>query len=519
MTTDPMSYEPLTPTVYLDRAAAAHGDRIGVIDGEQRWTYAQLHDRSARLAGALAARAHSRPVAVLAPNSHVMLEAHFGVPWAGVPLLTLNTRLSAPEIAYILGHSRAAVLVHDPVFDDLVAAAVAELPDPPQRIRADADYEEMLAAARPLRRPPADERAVLSINYTSGTTGRPKGVLYHHRGAYLQALAMVAHMGLNPSSVKLWTLPMFHCNGWCFPWAVTAAGATHVCLRRIDPDEVWRLLRDAGVTHLAGAPTVLSMLAHAPAAAPLGRTVRVATGGAPPSPAILRRMDQLGVEVTHLYGLTETYGPAMLCERRPEWDGLDTGSLARLLARQGVPNVLGGEARVIAADGTDVPADGVTTGEIALRGNNVMLGYLDDPDATAAAAPDGWFHTGDIGVRHRDGYVELRDRSKDVIISGGENIASVEVEQVIADHPAVLEVAVIAVPDERWGEVPAAFVTVHEGATVSEEDIIEHVRARLARFKAPKSVTFGELPKTSTGKIQKYALRETAWAGTERRIQ
>ena len=329
---------------------------------------------------------------------------------------------------------------------------------------------------------------------------------------------MVGHTGLSPSAVHLWTLPMFHCNGWCFPWAVTAAAATHVCLPRLDPAEVWRLLHAEGVTHLEGAPTVLSMLAYAPEATPLERTVRVSTGGAPPSPAILRRMGELGFDVTHLYGLTETFGPAMICDWRPEWNGLDTEAQARMKARQGVGNMISCTTRVVAPDGTDVPADGSTVGEIALRGNNVMLGYFKDPDATAAAAPDGWFRTGDLGVLHPDGYVELRDRSKDVIISGGENIASVEIEQAIAEHPAVLEAAVIAIPDEKWGEVPAAYVTLHEGKTATEEEIVEHVRARLARFKAPKRVVFGDLPKTSTGKIQKYLLREKAWAGQERRI-
>ncbi|WP_344413439.1 AMP-binding protein [Pseudonocardia ailaonensis] len=510
----------MTPTAYLDRAAAAHGERVGVVDGELRFTYTELRDRCMRLAGALAPLASERPVAVLAPNTHVLLEANFGVPWAGSALVAINTRLSAGEVAYILEHSKAAVLVHDPVFDELVDTVLARLPSPPVRIRSGAEYEDLLAAAEPLHRTPSDERSLLSINYTSGTTGRPKGVMYHHRGAFLQAVAMTAHTGLTPSSVHLWTLPMFHCNGWCFPWAVTAAAATHVCLPKVDPAEVWRLIREEGVTHLNGAPTVLSMIAYAAGASPLsGPPVRVATGGAPPSPAILRRMAELGFEVTHLYGLTETYGPAMLCDWRPEWDSADAEAQARLKARQGVGNIISCVPRVIADDGTDVPADGVTTGQIALRGNNIMLGYLDDPEATLAAAPDGWFRTGDIGVIHPDGYVELRDRSKDVIISGGENIASVEVEQAIMDHPAVLEAAVIAVPDERWGEVPAAFVTLQEGASATEEEIREHVRGRLARFKAPKTVTFGDLPKTSTGKIQKFVLRDKAWAGHERRIQ
>jgi fatty-acyl-CoA synthase len=515
-----LSFEPLTPVSYLDRAAAAHGDRTAVVDGAHRWTYAELHERCRRLAGALAPLADGRPVAVLAPNTHVLLEANFGVPWAGVPLVAVNTRLSAGEVAYILEHSRAAVLVHDPVFDGLVADAVGLLAVPPVLVRAGEQYEELLAAATPQAVTPSDERSLLSINYTSGTTGRPKGVMYHHRGAYLQALAMVGHTGLSPSAVHLWTLPMFHCNGWCFPWAVTAAAATHVCLPKVEPSAVWRLIREEGVTHLNGAPTVLSMLAYAPEAAPLdGPPVRVATGGAPPSPAILRRMGELGFDVTHLYGLTETFGPVMICDWRPEWNGLDAGEQARLKARQGVGNMISCRARVIGPDGADVPADAITVGEIALRGNNVMLGYLDDPEATAAAAPDGWFRTGDLGVLHPDGYVELRDRSKDVIISGGENIASVEVEQAIAEHPAVLEVAVVAAPDEKWGEVPIAYVTLHEGASATEAEIVDHVRGRLARFKAPKAVVFGELPKTSTGKIQKFVLRDRIREGAEQRVR
>ncbi|MEQ3550027.1 acyl--CoA ligase family protein [Pseudonocardia nematodicida] len=505
-----LSYEPLSPTSFLDRAAAAHGTRTAVVDGDLRLTYAELRDRCRRLAGGLAALHSGRPVAVLVPNTHVGLEATFAVPWSGAPLVAVNTRLAAGEVAWILEHSRASVLVHDPVFDDLVADALGRMAEPPQAVRVGADYERLITWGEPTAITPDDERALLSINYTSGTTGNPKGVMYHHRGAYLQALAMAGHTGLSPSSVHLWTLPMFHCNGWCFPWAVTAAAGTHVCLPRVEPARIWELVRDHGVTHLNGAPTVLSMIAHAPEAGPVETTVRVATGGAPPSPAILRRMAELGFEVTHLYGLTETFGPAMICDWQSEWNDLDSDAQARMKARQGVANMISCAARVITDDGTDAPADGETTGQIALRGNNVMLGYLRDDQATRDAAPDGWFRTGDIGVMHPDGYVELRDRAKDVIISGGENIASVEVEQAIADHPAVLEVAVIAVPDERWGEVPAAYVTLHEGATVTAEEIVEHVRGRLARFKAPKRVEFGELPKTSTGKVQKYVLRERA---------
>ncbi len=439
-----LSFEPLTPVSYLDRAASAHGDRTAVVDGDLRYTYAEMQDRCRRLAGALAPLADGRPVAVLAPNTHVLLEANYGVPWAGVPLVAVNTRLSAAEVAYILEHSEASVLVHDPVFDDLVGSALEKMDDPPRTIRAgegdDGEYEELLAGAEPQAVTPDDERALLSINYTSGTTGKPKGVMYHHRGAYLQALSMVGHTGLSPSAVHLWTLPMFHCNGWCFPWAVTAAAATHVCLPKVEPAQVWRLIREEGVTHLNGAPTVLSMIAYAPEAKeyepdPAAPPIRIATGGAPPSPAILRRMAELGMDVTHLYGLTETFGPAMICDWRPEWNELDADEQARLKSRQGVGNMISFHPRVVGEDGADVPADGETVGEIALRGNNVMLGYLKDDEATREAAPDGWFRTGDLGVVHPDGYVELRDRSKDVIISGGENIASVEVEQAILEHP------------------------------------------------------------------------------------
>jgi fatty-acyl-CoA synthase len=360
--------------------------------------------------------------------------------------------------------------------------------------------------------PVDDERQPLSINYTSGTTGRPKGVVYHHRGAYLQALAMALHTRLDASSRYLWTLPMFHCHGWSFPWAVTAAGGTHVCLRRFDAAEVWRLIRAHGVTHLCGAPTVLTtMLSHpdAPAAA-LEPRLLAATGGAPPSPALLGRALQAGIDVIHLYGLTETYGPVMICQPQPEWAELAPEDLAVLYARQGVGNVIAQPVRVVDAAGADVPADAATMGEIAIRGNDVMLGYHRDPDGTRAAAPDGWFRTGDLGVRHPDGYIQLADRAKDVIISGGENIASVEVENALLSHPLVLEAAVVARPDEHWGEVPVAYVSLVDGASVPAAELIDHVRERLARFKAPKEIVFSELPKTSTGKIQKNVLRQRA---------
>ncbi len=496
-----LSFEPLTPLSFLERAERSHGDRVGVVDGDLRYTYAELADRCRRLAGVVREHSPGAPVAVLSPNGHLLLESHFGVPWAGVPLVTLNTRLSAGELAYIVDHAEAGLIL----CDASLAGTAREIAGGRPVIVED-EYDEALAAAKPTAIKPDDERSLLSINYTSGTTGRPKGVMYHHRGAYLQALAMLGHTGLSATAVHLWTLPMFHCNGWCFPWAVTAAAARHVCLRRIEAAEVWRLIDEQGVTHLEAAPTVLSMLAYAPEARP--HRIRVCVGGAPPSPAILERMGELGVDVTHLYGLTETFGPAAICDWRPEWDELDGAEQARKKARQGVGNVISQGLRVVGEDGADVPQDAETMGEIALRGNNVMLGYFKDDEATRDAAPDGWFRTGDLAVVHADGYVEIRDRSKDVIISGGENISSVEVENAIMAHPAVLEAAVVAQPHERWGEVPVAYVTLHRGADATAEEIRAHVKGRLAGFKAPQEVHFGELPKTGTGKIQKFRLRE-----------
>lgn len=514
----PAAYEPLNPLGFLDRARESFGERTAVVDGDLSFTYRELHERVSRLGGAVARIADGRPVSVIAPNSHVLLEAHFGVPWGGVPLVAINTRLSAFEVTNLVRHSESSVLIYDPAFAEVAAEVAKELPEI-RLIAADGAYEELLASADPIPRPIVDELDVLSINYTSGTTGRPKGVMYHHRGAYLQALAMMAHLGLDPNSGYLWTLPMFHCNGWTFPWAVVAAGGTQICLTKVDPTLIWQHLRSGAVTHMCGAPTVMSMLAFAREAEPMAFPVKLATGGAPPSPAILRDMDRLGFNVIHVYGLTEVYGPAVLCVWQSQWDDLPSDQRATFKARQGVANVVGTTVRIVDLDGNDLPRDGESVGEILLRGNYVMLGYLRDPEATAAAFVGGWFHTGDLGVLHPDGYIELRDRSKDVIISGGENITSVEVEQVIADHPSVLEVAVVAMPHEKWGEVPAAFVTLKDGHEATEAEIIDFVKSRLARFKAPGHVVFGHLPKTSTGKIQKFVLREEMWKGRERRIQ
>jgi len=504
-----VSFEPLTPTAFLDRAATVYADRTAVVDGDLRLTYAQLHDRCLRQAGALAALGvePGDRVAVLAPNTHLMLEAHFSVLYAGAVLVALNTRLSAGELRAIVAHAGCRALVYDP---ELAPLAAALAPPGVRLVDGGEELDALLAGAPRLRVPVTDERGLMALNYTSGTTGRPKGVMYHHRGAYLQSLAMISHFGLGGETVFLWTLPMFHCNGWCMTWAVTAAGGTHVCLRRVDPPRVWRLIADERVTMLCAAPTVLTDLAEA--GSPGDRSVTVAVGGAPPSPALLHRCATLGLDVTHLYGLTETFGPAAICDWRPEWSALPEAEQAVLRARQGVANVISCELRLVDAAGRDVPADGASVGEVAMRGNNVMLGYYRDEEATRAAVPDGWLRTGDLAVRHPDGYLELRDRSKDVIISGGENISSIEVEVALTSHPAVLEAAVVAVPHDRWGERPVAFVTLRPGAVSSEEELRAHVRDRLAAFKVPDRVEFAALPKTASGKIRKVELRETARA-------
>ncbi|WP_236796028.1 AMP-binding protein [Amycolatopsis sp. GM8] len=503
------TFAPLTPVALLDRAAAAFADRLAVVDGPLRLSYAEFADRCARVSSALAGSGIGRGdrVAALCSNSHVMLELHHGVPARGAVLVPLNVRLSPGEIAYILEHSGAEILVATHEFEEVAAELARNAGIPLVR-----DYGSWLAsvAPDPADRARIDETDLLAINYTSGTTGRPKGVMYHHRGAYLQAVAMASHSQLRPGARYLWTLPMFHCNGWCFTWAATGAGATHVCLRAVATPEIWRSLRQESITHLSAAPTVLTMISEDPAAGPLPARVHVDTGGAPPSPALLRRLEPLGFDVTHLYGLTETFGPLAINEWQPEWNDETAETIASIRARQGVGNLISRPLRVLDAEGKDVPANGTTLGEIAVAGNNTMLGYYRDDAATAEATRSGCFLTGDLAVMHPDGYVELRDRRKDVIISGGENIASVEIERVLDAHPAVLESAVVGAPDDKWGEVPVAFVTVRPEFSVTDDELTEYVRQRLARFKAPRQVVRDVLPRTSTGKIQKNLLRRRA---------
>ena len=506
------TFAPLTPVSFLDRAVAVFSDRTAIVDGERTFTYRDMSSRCRRLAGALAAEGVGREerVAALCTNSHVMLELHNAIPMVGAALVALNTRLSADEMADLLDHSGSSVLIATHEFADR-ARQLADRAGLPCFIAGGPEdsYEAWIAGAAEARLAQIQEHQLLAINYTSGTTGRPKGVMYNHRGAYLQATAMAYHARLGPGARYLWTLPMFHCNGWCFTWAVTAAGGTHVCLRAVNTAEIWRLLRDERITHFSAAPTVLTMIAEDPAAGELNHEVHVDTGGAPPSATLLARMAAMNFAVTHLYGLTETYGPIAINEWQPEWDELSGEEQATLRARQGASNIVARPLRVLDESGRDIPADGRTVGEIAVSGNDVMFGYYRDDEATREVTRSGCFLTGDLAVMHPDGYVEIRDRSKDIIISGGENIASVEVEQVLDSHPSVLESAVVGLAHERWGEVPVAFVNLRI-EDVDADTLVEYARDRLARYKVPKRFVFGELPKTSTGKIQKTILR--AWA-------
>jgi fatty-acyl-CoA synthase len=517
----------LTPLNFIERAAHVYPDHPAIIYGELRQTWAQTFRRCRQMASALQKLGVGRgdTVAVLAPNVPAIFEASFGVAMAGAVLNTLNTRLDADILSFSLDHGEARVLITDRELSASAKAAVKNAANPPIVIDindpqasggecfGEMEYEDFIATGDPDFEWvwPADEWDAISLNYTSGTTGNPKGVVYHHRGAYLNALSNAVGWNMGHHPVYLWTLPMFHCNGWCFPWTLSAVGGTSVCARRVDAPTIFNNIADHRVTHFCGAPIVLGILLNAPDEdrREFDHTVEVMTAAAPPPASVLKRMESSGFHMTHTYGLTETYGPAVMCAWKPEWDELDEDEQARLKSRQGVRyHVLEGLTVMDPETMTPVPADGETMGEVMFRGNIVMKGYLKNPQATREAFAGGWFHSGDLGVIDTDGYVALRDRSKDIIISGGENISSIEVENALYAHPDVLEAAVVARPDELWGETPCAFVTLKTPGSMSEQDVIQFCRDHMAHYKCPKTVVFGELPKTSTGKVQKFKLRQ-----------
>ena len=524
------NYAPLTPSTFLQRSARVYAHRTAVVHGDLRRDYATLYCRCRQLASALALKGvgEGDTVSVIAPNTPEMLELHFGVPMSQGVLNTINTRLDPGAVAFMLKFAEAKVLFVDRAFADLARQALAKMTvqplvigiddvlEPEGEVIGQTDYEAFMTTGDPEYdwKAPADEWQAISLNFTSGTTGNPKGVVYHHRGAYLNAMSAIIAFNLGSSPTYLWTVPMFHCNGWCCPWAVTAAGGTHVCLRKVDPALIYQLIHEHSVSHMGGAPTVMNMLLNAPASMrrelpPNG--VSISTGGAAPPGAVIAGMQRIGFQVAHLYGLTETYGPSHWCEWQTEWDGLNDAQQMQKMARQGVPCLTINDHCVIdPSTGEVVPEDGRTIGELVMRGNTIMKGYLKNPQATQEAFEGSWFHTGDLAVMHPDYYAEIKDRSKDIIISGGENISSLEVEELLYQHPHVMEAAVVARPDEMWGETPCAFVCLKEDADDSLTDaiLIEWCRDRIAHFKCPKTIIFGPLPKTSTGKIQKYVLRE-----------
>ena len=529
---NPANFQPLTPLSFLERAAAVFPDHTAVIHGARKWSYAELYARARRLACALAKRGVKRgdTVSVMLANTPAMLEAHYGVPMTGAVLNTMNTRLDAPIIAFTLDHADTKILITDREFSKTVKEALAlakakplvidyddpEFTGPGERLGS-GEYEAFLAGGEAdfAWSMPDDEWDAISLNYTSGTTGDPKGVVYHHRGAYLLALGNIVTCGVPKHPVYLWTLPMFHCNGWCFPWSISVAAGTHVCLRWVRAPAMYDAIADHKVTHLCGAPIVMAALLNAPAAEkkPLPHVVEFFTAAAPPPESVLAAMRAAGFNVTHLYGLTETYGPAVINDWHRQWDALGPADQAARKARQGVRYVPLEALDVMDAETMrPVPRDGETMGEVMFRGNVVMKGYLKNGSATAKAFEGGWFHSGDLGVVHPDGYIQLKDRSKDIIISGGENISSIEVEDVLYKHPSVQAAAVVAKPDEKWGETPCAFIELKPGTNASAEEIIAWCRKNLAGYKTPRHVVFTELPKTSTGKIQKFRLRELAKA-------
>jgi fatty-acyl-CoA synthase len=524
------NHAPLTPLVFLDWAADVYPEKLAVVHGRRRFTWRETRARCRRLASALAARgiAAGDTVAILAPNIPEMYEAHFGVPMTGAVLNALNTRLDAETIAFQLDHGEAKVLLVDRELAGVARQALGRAKGKPYVVRiddpelegfpdplGDAEYEAFLATGAPhyRRAEPRDEWQAIALSYTSGTTGNPKGVVTHHRGAYLNAIGNAVSWGMPHHSVYLWTLPMFHCNGWCFTWTMAANAGTNVCLRKVEPPKVLALIREHRVTHYCGAPIVHSGIVDAPPELRAGIEHRVSAmvAGAPPPATMIAGMEKIGFDLTHVYGLTEVYGPAAVCAKQPEWAALDVAGRAERNGRQGVRYVLQDAMTVIdVRTGEEVPADGETMGEIVFRGNITMKGYLKNPEATQQAFAGGWFHTGDLAVRQPDGYVKIRDRAKDIIISGGENISSVEVEDVLYRHPAVALAGVVAAPDPKWGETPCAFVELRPGMSATEEELIAHCRKHMAHFKVPRRIVFEPLPKTSTGKIQKHVLRTRA---------
>ena len=523
------NFTPLTPLSFIERTARVFPDHTAVVHGEAQRSWAETYQRCIKLASALNRRGINKgdTVAVMLPNVPASLEAHFGVPMCGAVLNTLNIRLDAKTIAFILDHGEAEVLLTDKEFAPIVNEAlslckakplVIDVDDalaPDGELLGEIEYEAFLAEGNTGYdwQYPENEWDAISLNYTSGTTGNPKGVVYHHRGAALNSLGNITAWAMPQRPKYLWTLPMFHCNGWCFPWTVTALAGTHICLRRTEPGPIYQSIIDHKITHMCGAPIVMGMLVNASSQEQktLPHSVKILTAGAAPPSAILEQIETLGFDVTHAYGLTECYGPGVVSEWHPEWDELPTAEKSAKKARQGVPYLVMQDLTVMDPETMQkTPADAQTMGEVFMRGNNLMKGYLKNETATEKAFLGGWFHTGDLGVMHPDGYIELKDRSKDIIISGGENISTIEVEGVLYQHPAVAEAAVVAKPDEKWGETPCAFVALKEEAESSEEELIQFCRDNLAHFKCPKKIVFAELPKTSTGKIQKFILREQA---------
>ena len=529
------NFAPFTPLAFIQRTAEVYPDKLAIVHGELRQNWAQTYDRCRQLASALQKHGIGKndTVAAMLPNTPPMVEAHFGVPMAGAVLNTLNTRLDPEAVAFMLDHGEAKAIIVDPEFAGIVKKALALRTSTAPLLVIDVEdalygegtkigsvtYEAFVAQgdAKFAWKYPADEWDAIALNYTSGTTGNPKGVVYHHRGAATNAISNILEWDLPKHAVYLWTLPMFHCNGWCFPWTIAARAGVNVCLRRVEAKAIFDAIRHHGVTHYCGAPIVHGLLVNAPdemkKGVPAG--VKCMVAGAAPPASMIEGMEQMGFDLTHVYGLTEVYGPATVCAKHAAWDELDIGERARLNARQGVRYHLQRDARVLdPMTMQPVPMDGETMGEIMFRGNIVMKGYLKNPKVTEEAFAGGWFHSGDLAVQYPDGYIKIKDRSKDIIISGGENISSIEVEDVLYRHPAVLAAAVVAKPDDKWGETPCAFLELKPGAEVTKEDIVAHCKQHLAGFKVPRYIVFGELPKTSTGKIQKFELRKAAGSAT-----